>query len=255
MEAMTDGYAFIKDNFTFLLKASLLPIGINFLITVLFMGDPMADSPPDSIYMSFLLTLPGVVLFGWYIFVQTRLQIMGERFTDLPKEQEYRRSRRDDLTASLLCYILFKMVFMLLVQFMALGVIGAEGAGAGGPRPGQSVVIISGLAAMVWATKFSVIHLVAAAGADLRDYVRRVKGLWFSFTLIGLGFIAMLPVLLVFVFLAGFLFQSPEDMSTTATVILHLLGAGFSWSIVMVLNAVAVAALKQLYQKRRVSGK
>jgi|AntRauTorcE11897_2_1112592.scaffolds.fasta_scaffold00994_4 hypothetical protein len=255
MEAIADGYTFIKDNFNFLLKASLLPIGVHFLLAILFMRGTTPDSQPESLYMSFLLTLPSVVLFGWYIFVQTRLQIMGERYTNLPAEKEYRLARRSDLTVCLCCYVLFKMAFMLLLQFMALGIMGAEGAAAGGPRPGQTFIVILGLAVMVWGTKFSVIHLVAAAGADLRGYVRRVKGLWFSFILIGLGFIAMLPVLLVFVFLAGFLFQDPEEMSVIATVMLHFLAAGFSWSILMVLNAVAIEALKQLYQQKRVSAK
>lgn len=245
MEAMVEGYAFLKDNFTLLFKAALVPMLVGF-VTHAILG--ALDTSPGY-YMSFVLTLPVTVVFAWYVFVQTRLQVFDEVYIRLPADQDLRAERGRALTISLSCYILFQMGLALASQFIMLGF--GTGEGSDTPRPGQLVIIFMGLTVMIWGVKFSVIHLVAAVEGDLKDYINRVRGFWFSFVLIGLGFVAIVPILLVFVFVFGALLQDPENMTALSRNMFYLVGTIMSWAVIAALNATAVSALKQLYQNKK----
>lgn len=250
LECIREGYEFISQNFMILLKAGGIAIVFNVIFSGLVFGLTDTDDSAltgRSFFGDFLITLPATVVFAWYAFVQARLQIFGENFQKLPHDRDYRRQRTRALNISIPCFVLFQMGVTVFYTYITAGTASVDG--AAGLRPGQMFVALSGLFILFWGLKFSVLHLVAAAEGDLKDYLSRVRGLWFSFFLIGLGFISILPVMLIFMFIFVLLNPVSENGITPLTII--VLGSVLSWFMAVVLNAVGVAALKYLYKGQR----
>ena len=245
-EATVNGYGFIKDNFDKLLKWAVIPIVLNFFTYfIIDWQDPGADH-----LKSFLYTLPGVAAFAWYVFVQTRLQVLGEDLGNLPGDEDFQMRRRDDAVLSVGCYVLFQMT-MALIAFALSGTMDFE--------PGDTIETATmvrmflGLMLIFWLLKYGVLHLIAAVDGDIRDYLSRVQGAWFSFVIVGAGFVSTLPVLLLFMFLLGFVAPDAANgnVENSGRFAMYALGTVMSWSVITVLNATLVDTLRQLYEGKK----
>ena len=245
MEATANAYLFIKDHYHTLLKWAVIPMIINFFTYIVV--DWQSDD--SELFTAFLWGLPATAAFAWYAFVQTRLQVMGEYAGNLPLDDGYAEDRRDAMTASICLYILFQMA----MAFLSLAMTDKLTVGDDQTQisPQQMIIVSAGLIIMFWMIKFGVLHLIAAVGGNIRDYLDRVRGMWFSFLLIGVGFVSTLPVLLVFMLAISLASVDPDSTENTARFAIYALGTVMSWAVATVLNASLVDALRQLYKGKK----
>lgn len=238
LDAVRGGYVFVRDNFDFLLKAAIIPILVSCInyITIAILDED------TSVFQSFLMTLPSSFVFAWYAFIQIRLHVYGETFG-----KRYGKNRQSLMVSSMSLYLLFQM-FLVCVSFALVTVVS--------PSPetqdlstGQVIMILSTLIFMLWAMKFSILHIIAAVGANLKDYVKRVQGLWFSYTLLGVGILSVLPIGMIFMFILSILMPNPAHIEQSSLIGLYACLSVMNWAIITMLNASAVETLKQLYQK------
>lgn len=242
MEAAANAYAFIKDHYHILLKWAVVPMILNFITYVVIDWQAGENNP----FAAFLWGVPAMAAFAWYTFVQTRLQVMGEYAGQLPLDDGYADRRRDSMIVSVSFYILFQMAMALLSLAVAGKLTMAEEQAEISPQ--QMVIVTAGLIMMFWILKFGVLHLVTAVGGGVRDYLKRVPGMWFSFILIGIGFVSTLPVLLIFMLAIALTSLDADTAENTARFAIYALGTVMSWSVITVLNASLVDALRQLYK-------
>ena len=245
-EATVSGYGFVKDNYHTLLKWAVIPIVLNFFTYLVIDW----QVPEGSTLTPFLVSVPATAAFAWYVFVQTRLQVFDEALGDLSADESYRLRRRDDAVLSISCYILFQMA-ATLIMFALSGSMEMEVGDT--LSPDQMVRVGLGLFLFFYILKYGVVHLVAAVDGDILDYLKRVKGMWFSFVLVGAGFVSTLPVLLLFMFLLSFIApgaSSAEGLENNARLSIYAFGTIMSWAVTMILNACLVDVLRQLYQKK-----
>ena len=244
-DATVSGYGFVKDHYHTLLKWAIIPIVINFFTYLVIDW----QVPDGSILTNFLFSVPATAAFAWYIFIQTRLQVFDEIPSNLSEDESYRLRRREDAVLSISCYLLFQMAVTLITFALSGSFEMEEGAAV---SPAQLIRVSVGLFAIFYILKFSVLHLIAAVDADIKDYLQRVKGMWFSFVLVGAGFVSTLPVLLLFMFILSFIVPggSTEGLENDTRLSIYAFGTIMSWAVTMILNACLVDVLRQLYQKK-----
>ena len=243
--SVRDGYIFVKENFQFLLKAAALPMIFAFLN---YLG--VAHFRPDAtLFENFILTLPSTIFFAWYAFIQIRLQVFGETFTNLDhlSDEDYER-RRNGLVACIGFYLLFQM-FMTVISFSIVMIAGsAEEQTALNTEQTVGLILVTTL--LLWALKFSVLHIVATAEGDIKEYIKRVKGFWFSYILLGIGITSLLPMALLFFVFLNIIIPDPASAQKTATFVVYSIGSIMTWMVISLLNASIVPALKQLYKHK-----
>ncbi len=244
MEATANAYVFVKSHYHTLLKWAVVPIVLGFFSYIVIDWQEVGDNRLNT----FLYGLPATATFAWYVFVQTRLQVMGEFAGQLPLDDHYADQRRDDMKASICCYILFQMAMALITFGLSQRLEMPEG--RENVSPDQMIIVTAGLIIMFWMLKYGLLHLVTAVGGSIKGYLKRVQGSWFSFLLIGVGFVSTLPVLLIFMFALSLVAPAAtgDDLQTTARFGLYAIGTIMSWAVITVLNAALVDVLRQLYK-------
>lgn len=245
MQSAGNAYVFLKDNYHTLLKWAVVPIILNF---VTYMVLDWQDT--DGSLASFLVALPSTIAFAWYAFVQTRLQVLGEHAGQLPLDDGFADQRRQDMTVSVSFYILFQMAMAMIAFFLSSKAEMVEG--QDGMSAEQMITITAGLIIMLWMLKYGLLHIVTAVGGSVRDYLDRVKGMWFSFIIIGVGFVSSLPVALVFTFALSLAAVDSNALEGGSRYGLYAISTIMSWAFIAVLNAALVEALRQLYQGKKV---
>src|SRR5438552_1187140 len=96
--AIRSGYSFVGREWAWLARFCLLPVGFG-LITDLLMYFQKREI---SMFEDYLWNIPSLALFGWYMFVEARLLLLGERADAVPQDPEYLLDRRRAMTASVL---------------------------------------------------------------------------------------------------------------------------------------------------------
>tara|TARA_B100001971_G_C18188592_1_gene537169 strand:+ start:326 stop:1117 length:792 start_codon:yes stop_codon:yes gene_type:complete len=243
--SVRSGYAFMRDNFEYLLKSALIPMIVGFLnyMAVSFFWED------ESIFENFLATLPTTIFFAWYAFIQIRLQVFDEKHTNLsallPKDYD---NRQKALVACISLYILFQM-FLTVISYVIM-LVSTEAADQETLETYQVFEFVFLAATVLWALKFSVLHIVVSVEAGIKDFLKRVRGIWFSYTILAIGFMSLMPLILLFMFMLGLILPDPEGAERTATFVIYAVGTVMTWMMITVLNASIVPALKQLYSKK-----
>lgn len=183
--AIRSGYLFVGREWRYLARFSLLPIGLT-LITDLLMYYQKREI---SMFEDYLWNIPALAFFGWFMFLEARLLLMGERVDNLPQDQAYLLDRRRGMSACVLVWLLFIMGRTTLIAYLSWGI--------GKNNPLINFFWLFLIGAGIWGIRFAVAHILAAVGYPIRRYIFQVNGIIISLRLAGLYLMACIPVALV----------------------------------------------------------
>ena len=234
-QAIMNAYRLIWAERVFLLKTATIPF-IAGIITTLFV---MQARPDSSVIEDFLWNMPAQVLGAWFLFAQTRLIFFGQKLT--PKDVE-QGSLRDDLRIVVLIWLLFNMFFISMLSgmmFLAERLTPGEGS----PLNIVGFVLIG---IMIWAVRFGLFHIVAAVGADIKSFFFQINGVRTSMRLIGMTFLAAMPIVFAFQMTLSVFIGQQETISDLQRMALILMTAPVSFLILAVLNAAGCYAVKDI---------
>lgn len=248
LEATKSAYVFLGKEWPYLLKAGFLPMAAQ-IVSGVFV---QYQRPEASLIEGYLWGLPAAMLLGWFVFLEARLLLLGERFDRLPEDAVYLTDRRHAMKVSVLMAILFNM-----------GTAGALALWVAVQEAGQSTVAngllsIAGLVvigAIIWGIRFGIAPVLAAVHHPIRPVLRRTAGMLFSLRLIGMGLLCTFPVILLFRLLIDAVVPASEDISANLTdseqIMLTCLSAPLSLICAALLGAGTVHALKQILGSAR----
>ncbi len=245
--AVKEAYAFVGREWLYLLKAGLLPMGMQ-IVTALFI---QFQRPEASQIEGYLWGLPSTVLFAWFTFLEIRLLLLGERLDRLPQDRAYLGDRLQCMKVSIMMSVLFNMSMMAaLVLLLALGGGADQTGGANWPATLGIIVIIGGI---FWGVRFGLAPILAAVHHPIRPVLQQTWGMMFSLRLIAMGIVCLFPLAFLFqIFMEVLLPPStgalPGTLTLTVTqqITLVTASAPFSLFIAALLNAAAASALKQI---------
>jgi hypothetical protein len=248
LEAVKNAYVFVGREWRYLLKAGLLPMGAQ-VISSLFV---QFQRPDSSLIEGYLWGLPASLLLGWFIFLETRLLLLGERLDRLPQDPAYLADRRHAMKLSILTAILFNMG---VAGTLALSLAVEEA----GETLSNGLLNIAGLfiiAGIVWGVRFGIVPTLAAVHYPIKPVLRQTAGMLFPLRLIGMGLLCMFPVIFIFrIFIAALMPTATSDLteklSDSEQVVLTIISTPLSLICAALLGAAAAYALKQILGPRR----
>ena len=244
-EAAKNAYVFIGREWLALLKAGLIPMGVQAALSF-FIEFGLEKA---SLLEGYLWSLPAAALFGWFAFIQTRLLLLGERVETLPKDTTFLLMRDRAMKACVISSLLFNMgISAALAALVASGEWAQQAGGKSLPATVASLFLIG---AVFWGMRFSALPILAAVHYPFQPYIRRVRGMMFSLRLFGLGVISLFPVAILFqIFTTPFVAAATAGQATDAARAgLIIVTAPLSLLIAMVLNAALAFALKEVLGK------
>lgn len=247
-EAAGNAYKFVWREKSYLLKIGFLPMLMQVALSLFI----YFVRPEASDIESYLWGFPATVLFAWFSFIEVRLMLMGERLDRLPADPAYYADRRYAMQVSVLSNVLFYMgmtfasaVFFYLARSSQWGTdwkYTAVGA------------FIFGF--MFWGFRFGVVPILSAVRYPVRPFLERVRGPMFSFRLLGMGLVCILPPAILLQVFASLVFSKAENVSGVLEltdmerVTIISFGAPLSLLVTALLNAAATDALRQMLGKR-----
>lgn len=237
-------YVFAGQEAAYLLKLGAAPV-IAQAVTSIFIQYMRPDA---SIIESHLWGLPAGIFLSWFIFVELRLLLLGERPDKMPRDPEYMSRRRRAMSLTIITLLLFSMgMTAVLAALTAL---------AGDPGVQEESRFFSSLASacviggLIWSLRYGALPVLAAVERPFSAFLRRVHGMSFSFRLIGLGAVVVLPTLFAFQLLASpFLMHilSKKDITDMEKITLAAMSAPLSWIVTLLLNAGIAYAIQDMY--------
>lgn len=231
-------YVFVGREWRYLARMSLLPLGIDAAtkMFLLFNGKEM------SAFEIALWNLPSNVLFGWFMFYQARLMLLGETPDRLPDNVEYLTERRNAMKASVLIWLLFSMGWTAMMGYNDWAMDMAKG-GAEFWTAGLGILLFG---ISFWCLRFAVAHILAAVGFPIKQYMRQVAGMGISLRLMGMGFLTVMPAVFLFYLVAAAIAPDVKSINDPHISFIVILGAPLSIALTALLNAAAASALKQM---------
>lgn len=249
-KAIGSAYRFVWQERKYLLRHSLLPVGVTMLTDALLFLNP---DPARTLFEVALWNLPSIALAGWFVFVETRLLMLGERTEALPAAPEYMAARRASMQQSVL---VFMLIYMGLIAMIGGQAQLMSAANEGQSMPTASDLALSGagmvvFGIMIWAARYGVAHILAAVDFPVKQYIFRVSGLGISFRLLGLSFLCVVPVLFIFGIIANIITPGINpDTGISLTMQTVLLNVVMYYIVISLLNAAAVFALREILGRR-----
>lgn len=244
VDAALSAHRFVRREWRYLAGTALVPMiaaGATLGVTEFWMKGLSASQ-------SFLFSLPSNALTGWFMFLQARLLLLGERINALPPDPAALSVRRRDLQASVTIWLLFKLFVVAVFYAITLAASGQFG----GESAAVPVVMLA-VGALTWGLRFGVAHILAATGYSIRRFVFRVNGIEISLRLLALALLTCAPVMFLWAFLMRFVLPEPENLSPSDVLLLYAYGIPFSYLLISLLNAAACFALKDLLKERKSS--
>jgi len=255
--AVKNAYAFVGREWLYLLKAALLPIGVQIILSIFV----QYERPQASLIEDNLWDIPSAMLLGWFLFLEMRLLLLGERQNRLPPDRTYRADRSRAMQAAVLASVLFSMTLNVSRSLIALlWVTVAEAApnAADGLVNGCMMLSAAIIGAIVWGLRFGIVPILAAVHHPIRPVLRQTRSLLFSFRLLAMGLLATLPIIFLFQLLVGAAIPGAQDLSAKLTdqqqLAITIINAPLSVLCAALLAAGAADALKQILGTNRSGG-
>lgn len=235
-------YLFAGREAGYLLKLGAAPI----LAQALTSAFVQYMRPEASLLESHLWSLPASVLFAWFVFVELRLLLLGERLEKTPRDPVHAARRRKAMNLTVLIILLFSMAFTAATAVLASMSPDTDGVET---APVYSVVSAFVVGGMVWALRYGALIPLAAGEQPLSPFLKRAQGVMLSFRLIGLGIVVLFPAFFVSqILLSPLLAQVmlQKEPGSTAHMMLAVAGAPLSWLTALLLNAAVAYAIKDM---------
>lgn len=239
LDAATFGFRSAFAERRYLSLVALVPICITSAVELL----KVFGLDNNGFMTELVCLIPISLAAAWFMFVQTRLLVFGER----PPEHLIGTAaeRRRQFEASALLWLLMQMFALGFLAFMLHWNQQIKADTLSAPVNIIGYLLIG---ATFWAARFFVAHILAATGYPLRDYIFRVNGVMVSLRLIALLFIVMLPVALVASPIEQSLAQAlrAQDAHPLNIAGLIIVRTILNFVLLAVFNAACVQALRQM---------
>jgi len=208
-EAVKNAYIFVGEEWLYLLKAGLLPMAVQIAVELFIQFQRPKEISFIEVY---LWELPAIAFSGWFLFLESRLLLLGERLDRLPKDPDYLSDRKQAMKLSVLVTVLFYMGITVAQTLLEVtGELSQSSTNLS--LQAGSLMIIGGL---VWGVRFGIVPTLAAVRHPIRPVLRQTKGMMFSLRLVVVGLACFLPVtFLLGVITAPFIPDWP-DLTTMA---------------------------------------
>ena len=221
----------------YLSSAALMPVALTALIEVV----KLYGVEKQSIITELLTLLPAGAAAAWFMFLQTRLLVFGER-SGKPSVHSGEERRRA-FEASMLLWLLVNMAGLAFIAFLLYWSKSSQ-------TDGSAIITAVGyllLGAVFWGLRFSVVHILGAIGYPLRDYMYRVNGAMVSLRIFAMMLIVLLPVSLVAGPVEQALFGAIKEEAPMLQVSgLLLMVVTLKFVFLSFFNAAGVFALRQM---------
>ncbi len=249
--SVKSAYLFVARERDYLLRIGLLPVGAQ-IACMLFV---QFQRPHASQIEMYLWSLPAEALFGWYLFLQSRLLLLGEKNARPPAGTPASLLRRKNMEASVIAFVLFNMAFIVAVDIWLKIQEHLQKTGTADSTAIVEQLLIIG--ALFWGVRFSIVPVLAAVGHPIRSVLKTTMGAMFSLRLIGLLFLSVLPItllsnIILIAILPGAI--SPDGgvhLSMQQQTFLNVIDAPISLVSWTLMNASIAYALKQILGKDR----
>lgn len=250
LNAARDAYLFAAREWRYLLKAGMMPVVIQVLLSLLVQFQFKGDV---SSLEAWLWGFPATVMMAWYSFIEVRLLLLGERIDRLTLDKSGQRARRRALNMSVTVALLFNMVLFISVTLL-LALAGSGRWGVDVVASGAALFLVG---FMFWGLRLALLPTLAAVEYPFRAFVEQVRGPFFSLRLLALGALCLFPVAMVAqVVVSAFFSGAIEDgkiaLSPEAQAGIIIFGAFLSLVVTTILNAAGAFALRQVLGGRGV---
>jgi len=243
--AVIHGVRFTVAERRYLIPALVLPYALTLLTNVASFF--LIEKQAGNLLAALMITLPASAAAAWFMFVQARLIIFGERLGNLRQEPHFLIQRHNDMTASVLTWILFKMAVIAVSTYL----LWWKDQGSPDTFDHYSMIGMLIIGATFWGLRLSVAHILVAAGYSVKQYIFRVNGAMISLRLLGMGILISIPFEIFSEPLTAILTQGKPPPGQVETVFLLAILSAVSCILMALLNAAAVFALKEMLGQQR----
>lgn len=250
IDAVRYGYLGVWHHRGPLLRSAWFPMGVAVMCQFI-----VAMMGAGNVFAEFLLQLPAVVTLGWYLFIVTRLLLLGEDIARLDPSPAARRARESDMRAFVISFTLLNMGAVLLAILGMLATAYASGQGAANAAAAMLALAI--LTIMIWGLRLYALPILVSIGYPVKKFLYAVNGAPFSFSLIATFVLCpLLPVMMVSgLLLSTFIDTAAADPTaalTKAQVIgMILLSAPLKLATFALMTAATLGALHQVIGGRK----
>lgn len=190
INAATEGYRFFWRE-----RRTVLRMGVPlFLVKYVSYVLMLAYAPDGNLLRQGLFYLPSYFVEGWLAAQMIRLAAFGERWPVIPTAENagLRRMRALTIQAAIAIYVLTRL-FLTAVSGTVESA--APEAGAEIPQPSMLTFVLAlvALAVMLWAFRLLWLHIVAALGEGIVDFLAKARGAMTSVYMIGTWMVCFLP--------------------------------------------------------------
>ena len=221
----------------YLSSVALMPVALTALIEIV----KLYGVEKQSIVTELITLLPAGAMAAWFMFLQTRLLVFGER-KGKPSVHSGEERRRA-FEASMLLWLLVNMAGLAFIAFLLYWAKTQQA----GSNPAVTAVGYLLIGAVFWGLRFSIVHILGAVGYSIRDYIYRVNGAMVSLRLLAMMLIVLLPVSLVASPVEAALFEAIKEEAAPLHVSgLLLMVVVLKFVFLSFFNAAGVFALREM---------
>jgi hypothetical protein len=246
--AIRNGYAFALRERAYLARISPLPVGVLLITNLVTYFLVHEEKRFMSEFEQYLWSLPALALGGWFMFLEARLLLLGERAESLPEDPAYLAARRRALSLCIIIWLLFNMWWSAFWGYQKWALVSNA-------DNSNTLITFLGLLLLggsIWGIRFAVAHILAAVEYPIRQYVFFVNGIGISLRLIGMAFVCVIPISLCVMVVMALLLPEGQETVTRSTAILLLSLLSVLWYVSLaLLTASASFALKEILSQPR----
>jgi hypothetical protein len=249
LEAVRSAYIFLGREWLYLLKAGMLPMSMQ-IISIIFV---QFQRPNATLIEAYLWGLPATVLFSWFMFLEVRLLLLGERVDRLPQDRAYLEARLQAMKISVMMSVIFNMALTAALALLNMMAVSGDW--------GKELLITFAALALIggifWGVRFIIAPILAAVHYPIRPVLQQTWGMMFSLQLLGMAILSFFPVVVFFeIITTGFLSKTLEEagevhLTTHEQIVVITVIAVRALLLATVLNAAAAYALKQILGSQR----
>lgn len=238
MAAVRNGYIFVAREWRYLVRLAILPAGLLLItnLTVFYNQKYLTE------FLYYAVSLPYLMAFGWYIFMLSRLLLMGERAPFAASTPEQMRERHHWLKVSVIVWLLYSAWWAGFKGYCTWYTLNPQLQQNGG----ATMFLLLLIGASFWAIRFSVAPILAAVGYPLKKFVFLVNGIGISLRLIGLAIVCLSPMFFVEVGLLTLMSPEPVTLATKPTLAAVAMAALLMPIEISLLVATGCYAMKEM---------
>lgn len=236
------GYRSVFAERQYLMSAALVPMALTTGIEMV----KFYAVDKHTVLTALLTMLPVALAAAWFMFLQTRLLVFGERADNVAPENAASRKQAFEISA-----ILWMLIQMAGLAMLAFSLYLAREGRADTVNPMLSIAGYLMLGCALWGVRLAIAHILGAIGYSIRQYIFKVNGAMVSLRMIGLMLAVALPILLFSAPIEAMFFAAlqAEDVTVLQVAGATVLRVVMNFLLLAFFNAAAVFALRDMLGK------